>query len=150
MGLYAHRNAYLRDPWNVVDFVVVLTSVLEFVVTTFAGDSVPSFKVLRTVRVLRPLRSVKRVPTMRRLVSIMIKSLPELANTLVFLLFFFIVFGIVGIQTFNGAVYQRCRLDPKPSNGSWPMDPSQADFICTPAPDQWNSCREGTFCRSPV
>lgn len=102
-GLYKHKKAYLKDGWNIVDFVVVLTSVLELfmqVLNSAAeadGDSGMSFKFLRALRVLRPLRSVKRVPSMRRLVTIMLRSLPELGNTLVFMLFFFTVFGIVGI-----------------------------------------------------
>ena len=97
-GLYRHKNAYLKDGWNIVDFIVVLTSLLELITEVFAQDSqVYSFKFLRSLRVLRPLRSVKRVPSMRRLVSIMLRSLPELGNTLVFMLFFFIVFGIIGI-----------------------------------------------------
>lgn len=99
-GLYKHKRAYLKDGWNIVDFVVVLTSVLELVMQALnnAGDgSGYSFKFLRALRVIRPLRSVKRVPSMRRLVIIMLRSLPELGNTLVFMLFFFTVFGIVGI-----------------------------------------------------
>jgi hypothetical protein len=47
----------------------------------------------------------------------MLKSLPELGNTLVFMLFFFLVFGIIGIQTFFGLTYQKCRLTPEPVDG---------------------------------
>jgi hypothetical protein len=104
-GLYKHKNAYLKDGWNIVDFIVVLTSILELIVTSFESDDLPSFKMLRALRVLRPLRSVKRVPSMRRLVSIMLRSLPELGNTLVFMMFYFIVFGIISIQTFHGNIY---------------------------------------------
>ena len=87
-----------------------------------SGENAYSFKFLRALRVIRPLRSVKRVPSMRRLVTIMLRSLPELGNTLVFMLFFFIVFGIIGIQTFHGAIYQRCRLSENPVDGKWPID----------------------------
>ena len=62
----------------------------------------------------------------------MLRSLPELGNTLVFMLFFFIVFGIIGIQTFHGAIYQRCRLSENPVDGTWPIDKDQ-NFICTKA-----------------
>ena len=59
----------------------------------------------------------------------MLRSLPELGNTLVMMLFFFVVFGIIGIQTFNGQIYQRCRLTKGPVNGVWTKDPLQ-DKIC--------------------
>ena len=68
---------------------------------------------------------------MRRLVSIMLRSLPELGNTLVFMMFFFMVFGIIGIQTFHGKIYQRCRLTEKPVDGKWEIDVIQANIICS-------------------
>lgn len=96
-GLYNHKNAYLKDNWNFVDFFVVLASILEIMITIFYGDDVPSFKMLRALRVFRPLRTFKRVPSMRRLVSIMLRSIPDLGNTIAFMIFFFIVFAIIGI-----------------------------------------------------
>ena len=32
-GMYKHKNAYLKDGWNRLDFLVVLTSPLEIVVS---------------------------------------------------------------------------------------------------------------------
>ena len=104
-GMIRHKNAYLRDEWNIVDFIVVLSSIFEFAIVYANNDSSVKINMLRGLRVLRPLRSVKRVPSMRRLVTIMLRSLPELGNTLVFMTFFFIVFGIIGIQTFHGSIY---------------------------------------------
>ena len=96
-GLISHKNAYLRDGWNIMDFIVVISSIFEIIVNNLDNVNLPQVNYLRTLRVIRPLRSVKRIPSMRRLVTIMLRSLPELANTLVFMLFFFIVFGIVGV-----------------------------------------------------
>ena len=86
---------------------------------------------------------------MRRIVSIMIQSIPDLGNTLAFMAFFFLVFGIVGIQTFNGLIYQRCRITEKPENGQWPIDPEQNDFICSNNYEP-TKCAQGTFCGSPL
>ena len=91
-GLIIHRNAYLRDAWNWLDFVVVVTGIMEM-------TEVSWFKVraLRTLRVLRPLRSIKAFPTMRKLVSSLVGSVNSLLNAVVFMLFIFILFGILGI-----------------------------------------------------
>ena len=53
-GFILHYNAYLRDAWNWLDFVVVITGIMEMMELSW-------FKVraLRTLRVLRPLRSIK-------------------------------------------------------------------------------------------
>ena len=81
----------------------------------------------------------------------MLRSLPELGNTLVFMLFFFIVFGIIGIQTFHGAIYQRCRLTPEPVDGQWEIDPDQEHFICSKgATEGPNACQKGSYCYSPI
>ena len=87
---------------------------------------------------------------MRRLVSIMLRSLPELVNTLIFMLFFFIVFGIIGIQTFYGVIYQRCRFTEKPFEGEWRIDPAQSSKICSINPNSKTSCDYGTFCTTPI
>ena len=96
MGFYQHKNAYLRDGWNIMDFVIVLTNIVEMI-SIVSGANGTSFKIFRTMRVLRPLRSVKRVPSMRRQVTIMLRALPELVNTFFFMVFFFLVFGIFGV-----------------------------------------------------
>lgn len=59
-GFILHYNAYLRDIWNWLDFVVVVTGIMEMMELSW-------FKVraLRTLRVLRPLRSIKAFPKMR-------------------------------------------------------------------------------------
>ena len=145
-----HKNAYLRDEWNIVDFIVVLSSIFEFLIVFLNTDNSVKFNMLRVLRVLRPLRSVKRVPSMRRLVTIMLRSLPELGNTLIFMMFFFIVFGIIGIQTFHGIIYQKCRLTEEPVDGVWQLDLDQAHFICNNVEESDNYCKEGTYCGSPI
>ncbi len=54
MGFARHKKAYLRDAWNCIDFFIVLSSLVTL--TPFSSES--SFKVFRTARVLRPLRSM--------------------------------------------------------------------------------------------
>lgn len=82
----------------------------------------------------------------------MLKSLPELGNTLVFMMFFFTVFGIIGIQTFHGKIYQRCRLTPEPVDDKWEIDPYQNHFICSKNAtlNYETQCKQGTYCGSPL
>lgn len=53
MGLFTHKNAYLRDSWNWIDFLVVVSGLLEMSLGEGSG-----FKALRIFRVLRPLKSI--------------------------------------------------------------------------------------------
>ena len=70
---------------------------MDIVISNIGISNIPSLKALRVLRVLRPLRSVKRIPAMKKLVDVLLISLPELINTLLFMFFFMIVLGIVAI-----------------------------------------------------
>ncbi len=57
-----------------------------------------NFKAFRILRVMRPLRSLKASPSIRRQVTILLKSLPELGNSAAFMIFLTILFAIMGLQ----------------------------------------------------
>ena len=99
---YVYIPTYLKDGWNVLDFVVVVGGIISLSGTKSSVTSI------RTVRVLRPLRTISALPGMRVLVGTIIKSLPMMANVLLLSAFLFIVFGISGVQLFKGILNNRC------------------------------------------
>jgi hypothetical protein len=94
-GFVMHRNAYLRDAWNWMDFFVVLISLLDFFPEL---SKYSSLKILRTLRILRPLRSINKVERMKMLINAMIKSIPGLLNVVLFLGFVLTIFGVFGVN----------------------------------------------------
>ena len=60
--------AYLRDPWNWLDFIVVVA----------AWWGMYNATVLRTFRILRPLRGLNKWPSMKMLVRSLLRSLPPM------------------------------------------------------------------------
>ena len=104
-GFAMHPNAYLRDAWCQLDFVVVSLAWMPILIPGFGN-----YSVIRSVRALRPLRALKRVPGMPVLVSSVLASLPGLASVGVLCGFVFLVFGIVGLELFKGAFHYRCAL----------------------------------------
>jgi hypothetical protein len=101
MGFVMEKGTYLRDGWNVLDFIVVIVGWIGFV------PGVTSLTVLRTVRILRPLKSIKAITKMKVLVNSLIKSIPAIANVALFCVFLFTIFGIIGINLMSGSLYQR-------------------------------------------
>ena len=85
---------------------------------------------------------------MRRLISSLIESLPALANVVIFLLFVFLLFGILGVQTFVGKTYYRCRTTERPENGFWTIDESIKRLCNKENGGQFN-CPSGLFCGTP-
>ncbi|XP_057717410.1 voltage-dependent T-type calcium channel subunit alpha-1H isoform X3 [Corythoichthys intestinalis] len=103
LGIFG-SNCYLGDKWNQLDFVIVMAGVLEY---SLDGQNA-SFSAIRTVRVLRPLRAINRVPSMRILVTLLLDTLPMLGNVLLLCFFVFFIFGIVGVQLWAGLLRNRC------------------------------------------
>ncbi|ETN70675.1 putative ATP synthase F0, A subunit [Necator americanus] len=56
--------AYLSDTWNRLDFFIVMAGITEFLLQEYLGGNI-NLTAIRTVRVLRPLRAVNRIPSMR-------------------------------------------------------------------------------------
>lgn len=54
MGFFIGPGAYLHNGWNWIDFIVVITSLLQSL------PGMPNVSFLRTFRVLRPLRTLNR------------------------------------------------------------------------------------------
>jgi hypothetical protein len=103
-GLILHPLAYMRDGWNILDFVVVLISLL----TAFAsGESAKQFKVLRAFRALRPLRAVKRNKGLKVAATCLIASLPSMLNVLFVVLVWIFMYSMLGVQLFRGGFF-RC------------------------------------------
>eukprot|EP01060_Flectonema_neradi_P007689 TRINITY_DN15397_c0_g1_i1.p1 TRINITY_DN15397_c0_g1~~TRINITY_DN15397_c0_g1_i1.p1 ORF type:complete len:1280 (+),score=168.27 TRINITY_DN15397_c0_g1_i1:145-3984(+) len=107
MGFVMHRRAYLRDAWNVGDFLIVLLGIISEV---FSGNK---FNFIRLVRLVRPLRAVRRVRGMRVLVNTLFAAIPMMRDVLGLLLLVMYVFAILGIQMWKGILHKRCyKVDP--------------------------------------
>ena len=158
LGFIFGPKTYLRDAWNVIDFFIVVTSLLEFGVT-YLQFELMSFKSLRVLRILRPLKGIKTIPSLRKQVTALGRSVMGLVNVGVFLLFIFLLFGIMGLQWFSGSMYYACRVTPEPIPGElvWEKSPLATENVCARSGGS-NSffsvsgyqCPEGTYCGSPI
>ena len=73
LGFIFGKGAYLRDPWNILDFVIVMSAWLTIAQdilapaddrgtsTKGANDEQLSLSSLRAFRVLRPLRAITSI-----------------------------------------------------------------------------------------
>jgi hypothetical protein len=103
LGFFFHKGSYLRNPWNCLDFFIVLLALLNYLPIGFG-----SFTAFRVLRVLRPLRSMNAVPGLKIIVVGLLKSLGGLLSVLMLAFFIFAIFGILGVQLFGGTFRQRC------------------------------------------
>ena len=100
LGLVAHKGAYLRNGWNVLDTIAVLASVLAL---AFAGNSEAKVvKVLRIVRVLRPLRTIQRFAGLQQVVNSMVKAIGNIWGLALVAVGFMFFFSVMGVSLFKG------------------------------------------------
>jgi len=105
MGFVMHPGSYLRDGYNRLDFIVVITAVADLIATSAGGGANIGFlRVLRILRTLRPLRLLSRNRGMRLVIDALWLSLWPILNILSVLGLFFTIFAITGVQLFSGAL----------------------------------------------
>jgi hypothetical protein len=102
MGFYWGPRTYLKDNWNILDFIIVMFSVLTWIMEATAGSDISFIKGFRALRALRPLRVVSKNEGIKTVVNSLLLSIPALMNVLLIVLLFLMVFGILGIQLFMG------------------------------------------------
>nr|XP_033787601.1 sodium channel protein type 5 subunit alpha-like isoform X1 [Geotrypetes seraphini] len=93
---------FLRDPWNWLDFsVIVMAYATEFV-------DLGNVSALRTFRVLRALKTISVIPGLKTIVGALIQSVRKLADVMILTVFCLSVFALIGLQLFMGHLRQKC------------------------------------------
>merc|ERR1740138_10435 len=59
---------------------------------------------LRALRALRPLRVISRYPGMKLVVNSVFRALPDIAITTAVCLIFYLIFAIIGVSNWKGAL----------------------------------------------
>ena len=90
MGFFMREHSYLRDGWNMLDFLVVFLGWLSL------GVNNSSMSGIKVVRTLRPLKAINQIPNMPKLVKTIMKSIPVLMDVGVLFGFMLVFFGTVG------------------------------------------------------
>lgn len=105
MGFVKGKFAYLKDNYNILDFVIVVFSILSWVLESLdTGIDISYLKALRALRALRPLKLVSKNEGMKLVVNSILASIPNLINVFLISILFFFVFGVLGLSILMGRV----------------------------------------------
>ncbi|XP_054451545.1 voltage-dependent L-type calcium channel subunit alpha-1D isoform X2 [Pteronotus mesoamericanus] len=118
-GLLLHPNAYVRNGWNLLDFVIVIVGLFSVILEQLtketeggnhSGGKSGGFdvKALRAFRVLRPLRLVSGVPSLQVVLNSIIKAMVPLLHIALLVLFVIIIYAIIGLELFIGKMHKTC------------------------------------------
>ncbi|NWV25633.1 SCN5A protein, partial [Origma solitaria] len=101
-GFCLNEFTFLRDPWNCLDFTIII------MVYVGAFSKLGSMSVLRTFKVLRALKTISVVPGLKIIVGALIQSVKKLADVMILTVFCLSVFALIGLQLFKGNLRQKC------------------------------------------
>uniref|UniRef100_A0A8C3TA98 Voltage-dependent N-type calcium channel subunit alpha n=1 Tax=Chelydra serpentina TaxID=8475 RepID=A0A8C3TA98_CHESE len=132
LGFVFHKGSYLRNGWNVMDFVVVLTGILATAGTDF------DLRTLRAVRVLRPLKLVSGIPSLQVVLKSIMKAMVPLLQIGLLLFFAIVMFAIIGLEFYMGKFHKTCFSNE--------TGEEVGDFPCGEDPPA-RQCENGTTCR---
>ena len=82
-GFILEQYSYLRDPWNWLDFIVVISCTINL----FPQINANLFA-LRTIRLIRPLKTITVLPHMRNFIVVLFNSLIDVGTVYLFVFFF--------------------------------------------------------------
>uniref|UniRef100_A0A8C7RDR8 Voltage-dependent L-type calcium channel subunit alpha n=1 Tax=Oncorhynchus mykiss TaxID=8022 RepID=A0A8C7RDR8_ONCMY len=115
-GFVFHEGAYLRNAWNLLDFVIVFMGLFTIALDTInylAGIHMEKgggldMKALRAFRVLRPLRLVTGVPSLQVVMNSILKAMLPLLHIGLLVFFMVTIYAIVGLELFKCKMHKTC------------------------------------------
>uniref|UniRef100_A0A669CK16 Voltage-dependent P/Q-type calcium channel subunit alpha-1A n=1 Tax=Oreochromis niloticus TaxID=8128 RepID=A0A669CK16_ORENI len=131
LGFALHKGSYLRNGWNVMDFVVVLTGILSSVGSTF------DLRTLRAVRVLRPLKLVSGIPSLQVVLKSIMKAMIPLLQIGLLLFVAILMFAIIGLEFYMGQFHKTCYDDTADDRPCGTASPSRLCPNGTHCGEEW-------------
>ncbi len=98
LKLFAYGASFFKDPWNIFDTVIVLTSIMPMI--SFLS-SMRALRIFRMFRALRALRMMKRLEKLRVIVQALLSALPSVAWVVVLLGIIYYVFAVIGTNLYS-------------------------------------------------
>lgn len=103
-GILFQKHAYFQDPWNILDFIVLLLTLISKYIYVESNLNFAPFRILRLLKVLR-------IKDLEIVMDSVITSLRLLVETFYVLLFVTLFYAIAGVHLFSGLLKQQC-LEP--------------------------------------
>ena len=113
-GMFEYHNSYFRNNWNKFDFVIISVAILEYA-------NIGIQMLARSIQVLKAIRILTSIRKMRHLITTIIDSFVDLKEIMLITVIIIYIFANIGIIFWSGDINYRCRIDPQPVNGDWPV-----------------------------
>ncbi|XP_076316388.1 muscle calcium channel subunit alpha-1-like isoform X2 [Tachypleus tridentatus] len=130
-GFLLHPGAYLRNAWNILDFIIVVIGLVSTALSTLMKEGF-DVKALRAFRVLRPLRLVSGVPSLQVVLNSILRAMLPLLHIALLVIFVIIIYAIIGLELFSGKLHKTCfnKLTNEMSSEPQPCSLGSSGYHC--------------------
>ena len=97
LRIFAHGWRFWRDGWNLFDFTIVAIALMP---------STGGFAILRSLRIIRALRLISTVKSMRRVMGGMLAAIPSMGTVIALMALIFYVAAVMATKLY-GADYPK-------------------------------------------
>ncbi len=80
MGFAMDQGSYIFDTWNRLDFFIVCSSIIDL---SLSNNDIPALKILRLLRMLRPLCVISHNVAIKLIVASLFESVVPIANVVI-------------------------------------------------------------------
>jgi voltage-gated sodium channel len=92
LRIYAHGRGFWRDGWSLFDFTIVAIALMP---------ATGGFSVLRSLRIIRALRLISTVKSMRRVMGGMLAAIPSMGTVIALLTLIFYVAAVMATKLYG-------------------------------------------------
>jgi len=85
---------FFKDGWNIFDFIIVVVTIIPLENTDFAA-------IARLFRIFRVLRLVTARPQLKKLINVLLNSIPAIFDILLLLFIVFYIYSVLGSFLFQ-------------------------------------------------
>lgn len=135
-------DSYIRSGWNQLDFVIVVVGIVSWAAENV---NVGGIRALRAFRVLRPLKLISNIESLQIVLNSLLKAIPKLVNVAALLLFFMVIYAIIGLEFYRSFLSQMCYdVNTNAWNETWRT--VEEDSVCSMYPDKGVQCGDEQVC----
>lgn len=137
-GLYTNKGSYLRDPNNLLNFIIVVLTL------SISYEFIYCF-IFRLFTVFTTFTKIPIFMYCEKILKLLKISMEEILSTLFLLMFFLLLFCILGVNLWSESLDSRCRLTEEPKGDIWEVD-MEKNYLC--GNDYLYPCKEDNYCGS--
>lgn len=102
---------YMSDGWNILDGTTVLLAWVPWMLASFLTVNLSILKVVRTVRVLRPLKFISKAEGLKVTLMCFFGTLIDIINVFLVLMMVLLLFSIFAVSMLKGKLFYCDSLD---------------------------------------